>query len=92
MKEYYLSGSHGLILANDPRVPKGAREEDFVRLTKEEAEEISLVPEQYRWEAAQGCNWAPSEGFQKLMEQPEFEWLRRKYEDNWLLSDAPLNL
>ena len=82
MEGYYLFGPHALILANDPRVPSDARGEEFVKATREEAEELSLVPEEYRWEAAQGSNWSPSEGFRKLMEQPEFKWLRRKYESN----------
>lgn len=70
MQNYYLFGPNGLLLADDPSVPDDARGEEFVWAEPEWAEKLSLIPEEFRWEAAQGSDWSPSRQFK--------EWLYRK--------------
>ncbi len=82
MNLYYLFGPEGLMLADDPRVPNDARGEEFVKADRLWAEELSLVPEEFRWEAAQGDTWEPSKKFREFLRNPEFRWLARRYESN----------
>jgi len=67
MSEYWMFGPQGLVPAES--APEGTNGAEIVRCTADEAARLSAVPEQFRWEAAQGEFWSPS---------PEYwDWLEK---------------
>lgn len=67
-KWFWMFAPDGRVAEADV-APEGTNGAEFVFCTESEAQALVVVPEQHRWEAAQGPNWTPSPNYLAWLEE-----------------------
>jgi len=68
MKWYWLFGPGGRVVPEE-LAPQWVRGEELVKCDEGFARLLERVPEEFRWEAAQGASWTPTREFREWLEK-----------------------